>query len=206
VIESAFVQAGRVAADSFGQSLSAASGFSADQLRNTKTEISWLREPVSTDGEAPRPLVTVKDLVTATMPSWEGLAAIAYLGPTYIPAPSLQFCNPLVRVLRQRAELGLYKIRHCLNIAGMWRELEPYSAPVQADAGMPILGTDGQLMVPGQTGVPPTPYHYSTLIQRAKEFIARSFSARRNWRKPPSKSRHRGNRAWKSSTRNVLTS
>ena len=98
----------------------------------------------------------------------------SYIWIPYIPAPTFHFCippNPLLRILRQRAELALYKIRHCRNIAGMERQLEPYAAPVDAETGMPMIGSGGQLVVPGLSGLPPTPYHYKTLISRARELV-----------------------------------
>jgi hypothetical protein len=178
VIEQAVVKAGRTAADSFDQSLSAVSGLTISQIETEKPEISWLRQNEWTDLQvtaAPSenaPVLSSPAILRET--SWSGISKGAYLWFAYIPAPTFQFCippNPLLRILRQRAELALYKIRHCRNIAGMERHLEPYAAPVDVETGMPMIGTGGQLVVPGLQGLPPTPYHYKTLIARAKELV-----------------------------------
>jgi hypothetical protein len=74
-----------------------------------------------------------------------------------------------VKALEQHVEINLYKLRHCLNIAGMHRDLEPYSAPTDAESGLPTIGAAGQLNLPGVQIFRPTPYRYSILIERAKQ-------------------------------------
>jgi hypothetical protein len=95
----------------------------------------------------------------------------------FIPIPSYGFCvppNPLLRALRMHAELNLYKIRTCRNIAGMERALEPYAAPTGVGSGLPIIGESGELTVPVTIVPPPTPYRYEYLIGRAKELADRA--------------------------------
>ncbi len=82
------------------------------------------------------------------------------------------FCvppNPLLRAIKLRAELNLYKINNWRNIAGVERELEPFAAPTDTSSGMPTIGAGGQLVVPGLAAMPSTPYRYSALIDRAKQ-------------------------------------
>jgi hypothetical protein len=62
--------------------------------------------------------------------------------PPVLPliTPALQFCippNPILKALRLHAELNLYKLRTCRNIAGMKRQLDPYAAPTDTTSGMP---------------------------------------------------------------------
>ena len=90
----------------------------------------------------------------------------------WLPAPSLAFCvpaNPVTTSLRLRAQMNLFKLRHCRNIAGLERELEPYAARTDIGNDLPQVGGDGQLILGGVVGVPPTAYHYSYLIERAKQ-------------------------------------
>lgn len=84
------------------------------------------------------------------------------------------FCipaNPVMKALRLHAELNLYKLRSCCNIAGMKRQVEPYAASTDTATGMPIIGGERQLVVPGATRLQPTPYRYVVLIERAKQLV-----------------------------------
>lgn len=88
--------------------------------------------------------------------------------------PSLAFCippNPILSALRLRAELNLYKIRTCRNIAGMKRDLDPYVAPTDTVSGLPTIGANGQLVLPGVSTLRPTLYRYDLLLQRSKELV-----------------------------------
>jgi hypothetical protein len=95
------------------------------------------------------------------------------------PAPGIwksnvvfNFCvppNPVLRALRMRSDLNLYKIRNCRNIAGMRRQLEAFAAATDTTSGMPTIGGAGQLVVPGTTRIQPTNYRYTVLIERAKQ-------------------------------------
>jgi hypothetical protein len=90
----------------------------------------------------------------------------------YVPTPAYRFCippNPVLQTLRLRAELNLFKIRSCRNIAGMERELEPFAAPTDTVSGLPLIGAGGQLVLPGAMVFRPTPYRYVVLIERAKQ-------------------------------------
>ncbi|GEO13531.1 neuraminidase-like domain-containing protein [Microvirga aerophila] len=98
-------------------------------------------------------------------------AAVAPLASS--PA-AFQFCvppNPMLTALRLHAELNLAKLRSCRNIAGIRRDLDPYTAPVAVTTS---LGTDGlasALSLPGIRQIRPTLYRFSVLIERAKQLI-----------------------------------
>jgi hypothetical protein len=82
------------------------------------------------------------------------------------------FCvgpNPLLKALRLQAELNLEKIRTCRNITGMRRTLDFYSGATDQTTGLPMIGVNGELALPGARTARPTPYRYSALIERAKE-------------------------------------
>jgi hypothetical protein len=91
-----------------------------------------------------------------------------------VPAPAFNFCippNPILRALHLHAELNLYKLRNCRNIAGMERELDPYAAATDTVSGLPMIGVGGQLVLPGAVSLKPTPYRYPFLIERAKHLV-----------------------------------
>jgi hypothetical protein len=100
----------------------------------------------------------------------------------YVPAPSLAFCiptNPVVKSLRLHAEMNLYKLRHCRNLAGLERELDPYTAPTDIGSDLPSVSDDGQIQIRGLVGLRPTAYSYSVLVERSKQLaqLAGQFEA-----------------------------
>jgi hypothetical protein len=102
------------------------------------------------------------------------LDSFAYLAGRFVPAPVYSYCvpaNPVLRALRLWAELDLFKLRNCMNIAGVERELEPYAAPADTETGLPTIGAGGQLTLPGARAHRPTPYRYPTLIERAQDLV-----------------------------------
>lgn len=103
----------------------------------------------------------------------------AYKRP-YIPYMNHFFCvpqNPVPFNLLLHAELNLFKIRHCRNIAGIHRDLEPYGASTDSSSGMPLIGAGGQIAFPGAVTVAPTPYRYEVVLARAKELVQLSQQA-----------------------------
>lgn len=93
---------------------------------------------------------------------------------TYTPSTDVSFCiprNPVVDMLRFRANLNLFKIRNCRNIAGIVRELDAFAAPTDATSGLPGIGTGGALQLPGLGTFRPTIYRYPVLIERAKQLV-----------------------------------
>ncbi len=112
-------------------------------------------------------------------------AALAHVGmwtngtPLWFARPTATdtFCvspNPMCKALRLHAELNLFKIHTCRNIAGMRRQLEAYAAPTDQSSGLPMIGADGELVLPGTASPPPTPYRYSALAEQAKRLAVQA--------------------------------
>jgi hypothetical protein len=93
----------------------------------------------------------------------------------YLPSPNLAFCvppNPVLSGMVLEAEVNLYKLRNCMNIAGIVRELDPYAAPTDQFSGIPVATAGGQISTGSSGGTfRPSPYHFDVLIQRAKEQV-----------------------------------
>jgi hypothetical protein len=79
--------------------------------------------------------------------------------------------NPVLRGLELQTKLNLRKLRTCRNIAGMKREVEPYTSPTDQISGLPQIGSGGQLLLPGTNNIRPTPYRFIFLIERAKQLV-----------------------------------
>ena len=75
----------------------------------------------------------------------------------------------MLAALRFRAELNLFKLRTGRNIAGLQRQVDPYAAPIEAEAALPGIGAGGQIALPGAAALQPTPYRYPLLIERARQ-------------------------------------
>ncbi|HEV8193140.1 MAG TPA: hypothetical protein VGP82_16890 [Ktedonobacterales bacterium] len=93
---------------------------------------------------------------------------------TSVVTASYPFCvppNPVIEALWLRAQVNLFKIRTCRNIAGIERQLDPYAAPTDTVSGLPQIGAGGQLVLPGAVTLQPTPYRYQVLIDRAKRLV-----------------------------------
>jgi hypothetical protein len=157
-----------VAGEDFIYSVSGVTGFSKAAIKIKPSNVSWLDTlPARDDTENVLPFSLAK--------------ARTKVKVTYVPSP-YHFCiphNPVSGFLRLHAELNLYKIRTCRNIAGVKRELDPYAAPTDMVSGMPMIGVGGQLMLPGITVIKPTPYRYPVLIERSKQLaqMAAQFEA-----------------------------
>lgn len=98
-----------------------------------------------------------------------------YVSRQWTPAPAYNFCiphNPVIEAMVLRAELNLFKIRHCMNIAGLVRELEAFAAPTDTTSGLPVIGATGSILLPGTVYFRPTPYRYDVLIERAKQLVS----------------------------------
>lgn len=84
---------------------------------------------------------------------------------------SLEFCippNPIIRGLRLHAESNLQKIRNGQNIAGLEREIVPFTVSVDTSNGLLIVDSN---MLQRQITIRPTIYRYNTLIERAKQLV-----------------------------------
>jgi hypothetical protein len=103
-----------------------------------------------------------------------GRPPVGSIAPLPITPMTVSFCvpkNPLLRMLRLRANLNLYKIDNCRNITGFPRQLDPYAAPTDTESGLPSIGPGGALQLPGTATIRPTPYRYQALIERAKQLV-----------------------------------
>jgi hypothetical protein len=149
---------------------SLASGISRDNLESERAELPWLRVPASQSESPDGPMIGI--LASPISPLKLMKAALKIKEP-FVPAPSYDFCippNPILTMLALRAEVNLFKLRHCRNIAGLQRELDPYAAPTDTFSGLPSA-FGGQLSLPGITAFTPTPYRYLFLIDRAKQLV-----------------------------------
>jgi hypothetical protein len=173
-------QAARSAGDKVLAAAAAATGTSIRKILDDRPPLSWLsgvREELRPDQDILQPVREQNSGHDFARPLTEGILwhtfdIVGKPDTVYVPAPSLAFCippNPVLKTLHLRAELNLYKLRHCRNIAGMERQLDPYTAPTDPGTGMPTLSDTGQLILPGLSGLRPTSYHYSVLVERAKQ-------------------------------------
>ena len=175
-IAAATERASTNAATDLRNAVSLVTGISADALDSAA--MPWLREKIVI-GDSNGSVITVPNAdSTAARADYRSLTKHNPLAPTHmqkmatlakaaplsalkmsaklhsvrVPAPSYDFCippNPVLKALRLRAELNLYKLRTCRNIAGMERQLEPYAAPTDTISGLPMIGAGGQLVLPG---------------------------------------------------------
>jgi hypothetical protein len=91
-----------------------------------------------------------------------------------VPGVSFEFCippNPILIGLRLRTETGLFKLRHCMNVAGLRREVPAYAAPTDTRTGMPVVGVGGMLSLPITNRLQGTQYRYKALVERAKQLL-----------------------------------
>jgi len=98
--------------------------------------------------------------------------AFSELSIEFTPNSLYSFCippNPTARFLQLRSEVNLFKIRNCMNIAGMRRELEPYAAPIDVESALPSMGAAGQINLPEVNRIQPTQYRYTVLVERATQ-------------------------------------
>ena len=79
--------------------------------------------------------------------------------------------NPIIKAMRRHVELNLFKLRDNRNIVGMQRQVEAPPPPRMINS-LPTVGGRGQLTLPGVRPIRPTPYRYSTLVERAKQLVA----------------------------------
>ncbi len=184
-----------VVTEDFQRTVAMVTGLSPARLEQKTVDLPWLREPLPlavTPAEvAPGAIMAIArrdaaqvDILAPT--SIATLAQIAALQPmnavnlamqapaAHIPLLITAFCippNPLLNALRLRAELNLFKLRTCRNIAGLQRQLEPYVTSTDTTSGLPTVGAGGQLLLPGVVRLQPTLYRYPVLIERAKQLV-----------------------------------
>ena len=92
----------------------------------------------------------------------------------YLPLIDYRFCmpkNPVYSSLELKANLELFKIHNCRNIAGMVRELDIFAAPTDSTTGVPVIGAGGSLILPGLGTFTPSQYRFRVLMERAKQIV-----------------------------------
>ena len=182
-----FKQIGAKSGNDFLQTVSLVTGIDAKTLNEEKenTDVSWLHERPSVSlGEATEVVVNwpnQTELCSGAVdlfPHVAPLHAVKLVQKFSFPhffGPSFHFCvppNSILKALRLHAELNLYKIRTCRNIAGDQHQLEPYAASTGTEARMPIIGAGSRITSPETIILHPTQYRYETLIERAKQLIS----------------------------------
>jgi hypothetical protein len=195
VFAHAIDKVGQVVAQAYGNTVSMVTGVPIRTLEKKETELVWMRQPIKyqakTAGEHGLAIRSDYLEVTAKNPVSKSnvaqIADYARVNPAsavkaagkwlwqYVPVPSFNFCiptNPIIEALQLRAELNLYKIRTCRNIAGVERELDLYAAPTDTVSGMPVIGAGGQLSLPGSVTFMPTPHRYAVIIERARQLVS----------------------------------
>ena len=190
-----------LASKDYLNAVSVVSGITTQALKTEKISFPWLRQKaISTRSEnaslasaisATQPIIRedYRRLAHYNPVAPTHLATLAQIAKTYplqavqivqkqpstfVPSLVYGFCiplNPVLDALRLWAELNLYKLRTCRNIAGIERELEPYAAPTDTLSSLPQIGAGGQLILPGSISFPATPYRYAVLIDRAKQLV-----------------------------------
>lgn len=176
--------------ESWQQKLLNAQTFAAEQLRKSPAPLTLsqitLEKPAFT-AEAHAELVTDLKLDLAAQSIGELLGEpsalpetatplgaagglVLLVGPLLAP-PQYHFCLPpsvTLAALRLHLDLSLWKLRSCRNIAGVRREQDLYSAPIDTTSGRPTIGSGGVLNIPAAAATRPTPYRYPVLVERAR--------------------------------------
>jgi hypothetical protein len=87
---------------------------------------------------------------------------------------SYPFCispNPILQSLKFQAEVNLFKLQNCRNIAGDEREVATYSSATDTDAGLLQIDASGQLTTSNAGATTSTSYRYEVLVERAKQLV-----------------------------------
>ncbi len=95
----------------------------------------------------------------------------------FTPFVDYAFClpvNPVYSSLELKANLELFKIFNCRNIAGMERSLDIFAAPTDSTTGVPVIGAGGNLILPGTGTLVPSQYRFRVLMERAKQLVSQA--------------------------------
>jgi len=95
----------------------------------------------------------------------------------FTPFIDYGFClpsNPVYSSLELKANLELFKIHNCRNIAGMERSLDIFAAPTDSTTGVPVIGAGGNLILPGSGSLVPSQYRFRVLVERAKQLVSQA--------------------------------
>src|SRR6185437_14291250 len=183
----------------YASSLSFTTGISGNTLSGTSTSLGFLTETPANEYNFGAPVsdmsgtlaagtfVTVAgynpaaptQLQTATQigianPN-QNIASTKFYPVFYTPQVYFSFCvpsNPMILNYRLYAAVNLFNIRNCRNISGTVRELDPFAAPTDSTTGIPTIGAGGTITLPNANTYTPSQYHYSTLIDRAKQLVS----------------------------------
>jgi hypothetical protein len=155
---------GEAARADFTQAVAKITNLTTERLEGEITELPWLRVTSKSD---------VGEMKEAAAANLAMLQVHQRFQIGFVPsAASLWGCippNPVLASLRQQAEVNLKKLRSGRNIAGVKRELEPYSVPIVTTGALPATGAGRQLTLPSTVSIQPTLYRYSVLVDRAKQ-------------------------------------
>lgn len=95
----------------------------------------------------------------------------------FTPFIDYAFClpsNPVYSALELKANLELFKIHNCRNIAGIERSLDIFAAPTDSTTGVPVIGAGGNLILPGAGAITPSQYRFRVLVERAKQLVSQA--------------------------------
>lgn len=93
------------------------------------------------------------------------------LHPAETPVPVFGFCipdNPVIEAWALEAEVNLHKLQSGRDIAGLERQALIIDETIDINS-LPSIGSRGDITLPGKTKLPPTPYRYAVLIERARQ-------------------------------------
>jgi hypothetical protein len=95
----------------------------------------------------------------------------------WIRPPFFSFCippNPVIHLLRLRAESGFFKLTHCMNAAGLKRETPAYSAPTDVTSGVAVELVESAPTASTEYFMPPGAviYRFRVLIERARQLVS----------------------------------
>ncbi len=163
----------------FDQTITAVTGHTLDL---EAMPMPWFADhgagPGVPNAGAPDPVTfgpdTVLELYTGLMPG-DAFITMDPIPNIWFSGVALGFCvvpNPIIGALVMKAEVELWKIHNCMNIAGMVRELDPFAAPTDSTSGIPVIGAGGgTLAVPNARSIPPSAYRYRVLVDRARQLV-----------------------------------
>jgi hypothetical protein len=178
--DAAITSLSQSAAHSFEQVMLAVTGLDTEALEGES--IPWFADATRQSGfeHAPVPDMVTLGLHDQMIIFLQGNPAGGFLindpyPNIWLSGVPFSFCvvpNPIVGALVMKAEVELWKIHNCMNIAGMVRELDPFAASTDSTTGVPTIGPGGgTLAVPNARSVPPSAYRYRVLVDRARQLV-----------------------------------
>lgn len=80
--------------------------------------------------------------------------------------------NPVWHGLKFHAEINLFKLNTCRNIAGDERATPPLAITAPSLNILPGFGDNQSIVFPQSVSIRPTPFRYTVLIERAKQLVS----------------------------------